>query len=62
MQLNPNVPEGPLTEKWDNHRFAKHHQGIIEQFGRFPHRNIILNRESTAQEIDYLNSKQAFKG
>ncbi len=45
-----------------NIRFAKHHQSIIQQFGRFPHRNIILNRQSTQQELDYLNSKQAFKG
>ncbi len=22
MQLNANIPDGPLTEKWDNHRFA----------------------------------------
>ncbi|MCP3852072.1 MAG: DUF924 domain-containing protein [Gammaproteobacteria bacterium] len=50
------------AELADNIRFAKHHQGIIEQFGRFPHRNAILNRQSTPQELDYLNSKQAFKG
>lgn len=46
----------------DNLRFAKHHYGIIEQFGRFPHRNEILGRQSSQQEIEYLNSKQAFKG
>ncbi len=46
----------------DNLRFAKHHRELIRQFGRFPHRNAILNRESTPQELEYLNSKQAFKG
>jgi len=46
----------------DNVRFAKHHRNIIEQFGRFPHRNAILGRESTQAEIDYLNSERAFKG
>jgi len=46
----------------DNLRFAQHHRGIIEEFGRFPHRNDVLDRESTPQEIDYLNSKRAFKG
>ena len=46
----------------DNERFAKHHRGIIEQFGRFPHRNETLGRESTPEEIEYLNSKSAFKG
>lgn len=46
----------------DNLRFAKHHRGIIQEFGRFPHRNKILGRDSTNDEITYLNSKHAFKG
>ncbi|PWQ94934.1 DUF924 family protein [Leucothrix pacifica] len=46
----------------DNVRFAHHHRGIIETFGRFPHRNEILGRESSENEIAYLNSKSAFKG
>ena len=45
-----------------NARFARHHREIIRQYGRFPHRNRILNRQSTRLERDYLNSKQAFKG
>lgn len=45
-----------------NFRFARHHYGIVEQFGRFPHRNEILGRESSMAEIEYLNSRQAFKG
>ncbi len=51
--------EAGLTE---NLRYAKHHRELIRRFGRFPHRNQILNRESTAEEIDYLNSKEAFLG
>jgi len=46
----------------DNVRFAKHHRKIIEQFGRFPHRNKIIGRVSSQAEQDYLNSDQAFKG
>lgn len=46
----------------NNIRFARHHRYIIEKFARFPHRNTILQRESTPAEIDYLNSKDAFKG
>ena len=46
----------------DNLRFARHHHGIIEKFGRFPHRNQALGRDSSAAEIDYLNSKEAFTG
>ena len=48
-----------LTE---NLRFANHHRELIRRFGRFPHRNRILGRESTVEEIDYLNSKEAFLG
>ncbi len=36
--------------------YANLHKEIIEQFGRFPHRNEILGRESTAEEIEYLAS------
>lgn len=46
----------------DNARFAKHHRSIVEKFGRFPHRNEILQRESSQEEIDYLNSDDAFTG
>jgi len=46
----------------NNLRFAKHHLKIIQTFGRFPHRNTILNRESTAEELEYLASSKAFKG
>lgn len=46
----------------NNYRFAVHHHGIIEKFGRFPHRNEILGRASSAAEIEYLNSGEAFTG
>ena len=45
-----------------NMRFAKHHRELIREFGRFPHRNKILGRDSTQKEIEYLKSKQAFTG
>lgn len=34
--------------------FARRHEVVIERFGRFPHRNSILGRQSTPQEIDFL--------
>ncbi len=37
-------------------RYAELHRSIIERFGRFPHRNRVLGRESTAEEIEYLES------
>lgn len=45
-----------------NLKFAEHHRNIIRKFGRFPHRNIILGRESTEAELQYLASDGAFKG
>ncbi len=46
----------------ENLRFAQHHRDIVRRFGRFPHRNAILGRESTPEELEYLASKDAFKG
>ena len=34
--------------------YAQRHHDIIEQFGRFPHRNEILKRSSTEQEKEFL--------
>jgi uncharacterized protein (DUF924 family) len=34
--------------------FAHRHRDIIVRFGRFPHRNAILQRQSTPEEIDFL--------
>lgn len=35
-------------------KYAEEHAAIIRQFGRFPHRNRILGRESTAAEVAFL--------
>jgi uncharacterized protein (DUF924 family) len=34
--------------------YAKRHAQIVERFGRFPHRNTILGRTSTSEEIEFL--------
>ena len=34
--------------------FEIRHKQIIERFGRYPHRNGILGRQSTAEEIEFL--------
>ena len=34
--------------------YAEGHLRIIERFGRFPHRNRILGRPSTEEEIEFL--------
>jgi len=35
-------------------RFELRHQAIIARFGRYPHRNAILGRISTAEELAFL--------
>ena len=34
--------------------YSRLHQGLIARFGRFPHRNMVLGRVSTPEEIVYL--------
>lgn len=34
--------------------FAKEHRDIVQQFGRFPHRNQVLGRQNTPEEKAYL--------
>ena len=38
----------------ENVRYAREHHDIVERFGRFPHRNRTLGRESTEEELRYL--------
>ena len=38
----------------NNYEFEIKHKVIIDRFGRYPHRNEILGRESTAEEIEFL--------
>lgn len=40
--------------------YARQHKVIVEQFGRFPHRNQLLNRPSTAEELDFLKEHKGF--
>ena len=52
-----------LFEKYNfNLEFSKHHRDLVKKFGRFPHRNEILGRMSTMEELDYLLSDNSFKG
>ncbi len=42
------------SELTDNLKFSERHKTIIEQFGRFPHRNQILGRASSQAELEFL--------
>lgn len=38
----------------ESHDFELRHKAIIDRFGRYPHRNAILGRRSTAEELTFL--------
>lgn len=40
----------------DNLRFAHAHKAIIDRFGRYPHRNEVLGRPSTEDEVAFLKT------
>lgn len=39
----------------DTLRFEQRHKDIIDRFGRYPHRNALLGRESTREELAFLS-------
>ena len=54
-ELVPTAPadQRGIFEEYLN--YAVHHREIIERFGRFPHRNEVLGRESTPEELAFLS-------
>jgi len=48
------APLDAFPETDDAHRYALAHRDVIRRFGRFPHRNAIIGRESTAAELEFL--------
>ena len=48
--VSPTLKETFLTIA----QFAELHHDIIEQYGRFPHRNAVLGRDNTPEEDEYL--------
>ena len=49
-----------LPQLADYCRFAVAHRDVIAQFGRFPHRNAILGRSSSVDELAYLKTHGGF--
>jgi uncharacterized protein (DUF924 family) len=41
-------------------KIANDHRNIVAQFGRFPHRNEVLGRDSTTEEVEYLETAKRF--
>ncbi|MCA9559084.1 MAG: DUF924 domain-containing protein [Myxococcales bacterium] len=47
--------EGPLKAHCENFtQYARGHRDIVKRFGRFPHRNALLGRETTPEEAEFL--------
>ena len=47
----------PLFKKYaseKDYEYAEKHRDIIARFGRFPHRNVILGRKSSNEELEFL--------
>jgi uncharacterized protein (DUF924 family) len=48
------APPALREKSGDAVRYAEMHRDIVRRFGRFPHRNQILGRASTPEELDFL--------
>jgi uncharacterized protein (DUF924 family) len=48
------APEGLVAVLRSAHDYAVRHRVIVDRFGRFPHRNAVLGRPSTEEEIAFL--------
>ena len=53
-RLHAGAPDGTREILAENLRFAVLHRDIVAQFGRFPHRNAVLGRQSTPAELVFL--------
>lgn len=49
-----------MLESEEGVKYAIEHRDIIAKFGRFPHRNRALGRDSTAEEIAFLESHAGY--
>ena len=58
-KLRDETPQHAESLK-DAHAYAVKHYDIIKRFGRFPHRNNALGRDSTAEEVEYLKDAEKF--
>lgn len=57
IELLQAVPNDPA--RTENIRYAGRYLDIIERFGRFPHRNAVLGRVSTPEELAFLDEPES---
>ncbi|MHC8392321.1 DUF924 family protein [Pseudomonas sp. LB3P93] len=55
IDLVAQQPEADQKLFTDYLSYAEKHQRVIARFGRFPHRNAVLGRESTDEELAFLS-------
>ena len=48
------LPLFKIYSSGKDYEYAEKHRDIIARFGRFPHRNVILGRKSTNEELEFL--------
>ena len=48
------LPDRGDPERGENRRYGLPYVDVIGRFGRFPHRNAILGRQSTPEELAFL--------
>ena len=56
--LVASLPDRRDPEHGENRRYGLPYVDVIERFGRFPHRNAILGRESTPEELAFLAGRK----
>lgn len=59
-QLLTDAPEPLKARLQGNLDFAVQHREIIARFGRFPHRNLTMDRPSTKEELVFLQTGPRF--
>ncbi|RJR14296.1 DUF924 domain-containing protein [Candidatus Parcubacteria bacterium] len=45
---------------WETFKYELKHKRIIDRFGRYPHRNTVLGRESTEEEEKFMETHKGF--
>lgn len=55
QRLYNEVPDSRRPEARNNLDYAHQHRDLIVRFGRFPYRNAALGRDSSEEELSYLN-------
>jgi uncharacterized protein (DUF924 family) len=64
VEFSAKVGQGAANPELENYfnsalrGFTTEHYNVVKRFGRFPHRNELLERDSTQEEIDWLNSPE----